>query len=66
VRSTLDALWRQEQGQDVIEYSLLIAFIAFTSAAIYFSGFSEPVKVIWTRGGDELNLAKNVATNGAS
>jgi Flp pilus assembly pilin Flp len=27
--------WNNEQGQDLIEYTLLVAFIAFASAALF-------------------------------
>ena len=28
-------LWIQDQGQDLIEYTLLLAFVAFASAALF-------------------------------
>ncbi len=28
-------LWNQDQGQDLIEYTLLLAFVAFASAALF-------------------------------
>ena len=31
-------LWSQDQGQDVIEYTLLLAFVAFASAALLLLG----------------------------
>jgi Flp pilus assembly pilin Flp len=38
MRSVLKALcnlWIQDQGQDLIEYTLLVAFVAFASAALF-------------------------------
>ncbi len=35
VLSTLCNLWIQDQGQDLIEYTLLVAFVAFASAALF-------------------------------
>jgi Flp pilus assembly pilin Flp len=39
--------WKDEQGQDLIEYTLLIAFVALASATI-FIGAGSSVKTIWT------------------
>jgi len=36
-----------EQGQDLIEYTLLIAFVALASAAL-FIGAGGSIKTIWT------------------
>jgi len=32
--STLQAFWREEDGQDLIEYALLMAFIALAAVAV--------------------------------
>ena len=39
-------LWNDEQGQDLIEYTLLMAFVALASAAL-FIGAGGSVKGIW-------------------
>jgi Flp pilus assembly pilin Flp len=39
--------WNEEQGQDLIEYTLLMAFIALASAAL-FLGTGTSIKGIWT------------------
>jgi Flp pilus assembly pilin Flp len=39
--------WNEEQGQDLIEYTLLMAFIALASAAL-FLGTGTSLKGIWT------------------
>jgi Flp pilus assembly pilin Flp len=31
----LRKFWRDEQGQDLVEYALLVAFVALASAAIF-------------------------------
>jgi Flp pilus assembly pilin Flp len=31
-------LWIDDQGQDLIEYTLLLAFVAFASAALFLGG----------------------------
>lgn len=44
-------LWnflREEEGQDLIEYTLLLAFMVVAAAAIYI-GVGEKVQSIWTK-----------------
>jgi Flp pilus assembly pilin Flp len=44
---------KDDRGQDIVEYSLLIAFVAFASAAIFnLSGGS--IKGIWCQVNSEL------------
>ena len=38
--------WNDEQGQDLIEYTLLMAFVALASAAL-FLGAGGSIKGIW-------------------
>jgi Flp pilus assembly pilin Flp len=58
----LRRLWREERGQDLIEYSLLITFIAI--ACMWFVGQGrEPVKGVWTTGNSHI-AAANSAANG--
>ncbi len=40
--------WKDEQGQDLIEYTLLMAFVALASAAL-FLGAGGSIKGIWSR-----------------
>jgi len=47
---------KDEQGQDLIEYTLLMAFIALASAAI-FSNVGGSVKTIWTTASTNLATA---------
>ena len=47
---------KDEQGQDLIEYTLLMAFIALASAAI-FSNVGTSVKTIWTSASTNLSTA---------
>ena len=46
-------LCQDEQGQDLIEYTLLIAFVALASAAL-FIGAGGSVKTIWTAANSQL------------
>jgi Flp pilus assembly pilin Flp len=53
-------LWREEDGQDLIEYSLLITFIAIACAALVGSG-RPAVNTIWQAGNNHLQQASNAA-----
>ena len=50
-----------EQGQDLIEYTLLMAFVALASAAL-FIGAGSSIKGIWTATNTQLTAA-NTATS---
>ena len=47
-----------ESGQDLIEYTLLMAFVALASAAL-FIGAGGNVKGIWTKASTQLAAANN-------
>ena len=47
---------RDEQGQDLIEYTLLLAFVALASAAL-FIGAGASVNTTWTNAKDILDGA---------
>jgi len=56
-------LWllvREEQGQDLIEYTLLLAFVALASAAL-FIGAGGSVESIWSQGNRTLEAANSAA-----
>jgi Flp pilus assembly pilin Flp len=52
----LERFWREEEGQDLIEYSLLLGFIALFSATVY-SAVSTDINTIWTNAKTTLNTA---------
>ena len=54
-------LWNDEQGQDLIEYTLLMAFVALASAAL-FIGAGSSIKGIWTTSNTQLAAANNAAS----
>ncbi len=35
MKKMMKRLWKEEEGQDLIEYALLVALIALTAAAIF-------------------------------
>ena len=52
----LRSFWKDEQGQDLIEYSLLMAFVALASAAL-FIGAGNSIKGIWSTTNSQLAVA---------
>jgi Flp pilus assembly pilin Flp len=57
----LTAFWKDESGQDLIEYTLLLAFVALASAAL-FIGAGNSVKGIWSVSNSQL-AAANVSAS---
>jgi Flp pilus assembly pilin Flp len=53
--------WTDEQGQDLIEYSLLMAFVALASAAL-FIGAGSSIKGIWSTTNSQLTQANTSAS----
>ena len=53
---------RDDSGQDLIEYTLLIAFVAFASAAI-FLGAGGSVNGIWRTSTSQLASANTTASS---
>jgi Flp pilus assembly pilin Flp len=49
-------LWQEESGQDLIEYTLLMAFIALASAAIFINAGGN-ISNIWGSGSTQLATA---------
>jgi Flp pilus assembly pilin Flp len=47
---------RDEQGQDLIEYTLLLAFVALAAAALFISA-SGSINAIWTNASERLAQA---------
>ena len=52
---------RDEQGQDLIEYTLLVAFVTMASASIYVSAGTN-VKAIWNSANTTLGTAATSAS----
>jgi Flp pilus assembly pilin Flp len=47
---------RDDQGQDLIEYTLLLAFVALASAALFISAGGS-INTIWSIANSRLNAA---------
>lgn len=52
----LRKFWREDDGQDIIEYSLLVVFIAIACAAIVGTGGSS-LTPIWQHANTQLSAA---------
>jgi Flp pilus assembly pilin Flp len=57
----LQGFWNDEQGQDLIEYTLLMAFVALASAAL-FLGAGGSIKGIWVTTNNQLSQANSLAS----
>jgi Flp pilus assembly pilin Flp len=45
--ASMRAFWLEDQGQDLIEYTLLLAFVALASATLFLRAGGS-IKSIWT------------------
>jgi Flp pilus assembly pilin Flp len=59
--TTLLRLFKDEEGQDLIEYTLLMAFVALASAAL-FIGAGGSISGIWTTTNTQLANANTAAS----
>lgn len=57
----MSRLWQDEQGQDLIEYTLLMAFVALASAALFISSGTS-ISAIWSDSNTELASAATAAS----
>ncbi|WP_180538343.1 Flp family type IVb pilin [Nevskia soli] len=61
----LNNFWQEEEGQDLVEYSLLLAFIALAAIGVL-TNVSKSVNGLWTTVNSSLTNANSVAKAGAS
>jgi Flp pilus assembly pilin Flp len=59
--NVIKTFWNDDQGQDLIEYTLLMAFVALASAAL-FLGAGGSIKGIWTTSNSQLEAASTSAS----
>jgi len=50
-----------EQGQDLVEYTLLLAFVALASAALFINAGTS-IKTVWSQGSTTLASAASAAS----
>ena len=60
MKKYLRNLIQVEQGQDLIEYTLLLAFVVLASAALFISAGGS-LKGIWTQANTTLTAANTAA-----
>lgn len=53
---------RDEQGQDLIEYTLLLAFVCLASAALFISA-GDSLKGIWSQANGVITNANTAAAS---
>ena len=58
--NSLRNFWNDDQGQDLIEYSLLMAFVALASAALFLTAGGS-VSGIWSASNSQLTAANAVS-----
>jgi Flp pilus assembly pilin Flp len=58
--NALRNFWNDESGQDLVEYTLLMAFVAMASAALFIGG-GESIKGIWVTTNSQLDAANTAA-----
>ena len=58
----LKNFWKEEQGQDMVEYVIILAFVAVAAAAIIVTS-SQSVSTIWSVTNSELSVAAKTATS---
>jgi Flp pilus assembly pilin Flp len=51
---SLNALWTETDGQDLIEYSLLIGFVSVAALALL-TGWKDNLATIWTKTASDLS-----------
>jgi Flp pilus assembly pilin Flp len=61
MKNLLRKLVKDEKGQDLIEYTLLLAFVVLASAALFISAGGS-IKGIWTQSSTILSQACSAAS----
>jgi Flp pilus assembly pilin Flp len=61
MKTFMQQFLREESGQDLIEYTLLLAFIALASASLFLSAGGS-VSAIWQQGSTQLANAATAAS----
>jgi Flp pilus assembly pilin Flp len=61
VKPLLVALWNEDSGQDLIEYTLLVSLVCLASAAL-FLGEGGSIRGIWSVSNSQLAAASTSAS----
>jgi len=57
----LNSFWREEQGQDLIEYTLLVAFVCLATAALFVNSGGS-LSGIWISANSQLAAGNTSAS----
>ncbi len=60
ISSVLVGFWKEEEGQDLVEYSLLLAFIALAAVGLL-SGVRGTISGLWTTINSTLTSASTAS-----
>jgi Flp pilus assembly pilin Flp len=56
INRAFNSLWQEESGQDMVEYALLLAFVALAAVSLL-SGVKTSISTIWTKVSTNLSTA---------
>jgi Flp pilus assembly pilin Flp len=56
MKTFIVSLWHDEQGQDLIEYTLMIAFVALAASSL-FIGAGKGIATIWSTTNSQITAA---------
>ncbi|PYT29183.1 MAG: Flp family type IVb pilin [Acidobacteria bacterium] len=62
MKELVNGFLRNEDGQDLIEYTLLLAFVCLASAALFISAGGS-IGGIWTQANTQLTTANSTAAS---
>jgi len=57
----LKTFFSDEQGQDLVEYTLLLAFVCLASAALFISAGAN-IQTVWSTGSTTLSQAASASS----
>ena len=61
MKNLIVRFFRDEQGQDLIEYTLLLAFVCLASAALFITA-GDSLKSIWNTANQTISNANSAAS----
>jgi|YNPMSStandDraft_1061717.scaffolds.fasta_scaffold52030_2 hypothetical protein len=61
MRCAIARLWAETTAQDTVEFTLLLAFVVLSSAALYLHN-ANAIQAVWGVTSDNLELAKSAAS----
>ncbi len=65
ISSMIKTFWQEEDGQDLVEYALLLAFVALAGVSVL-SGVGTSIKTMFTGISSSMTAASTAAQTGGS